>query len=483
MTAPSLLLSMRRLLAGLGVLSAAAIAACGGAIGSGGTGAAPPTVSGTVTGFGSVIIDGVRFDERTVTTVAEDSPGTEVLAETRMGHRVELEVDAGGQAQALRVEASVIGLVTSTSVTAPQAGSFVVLGQTITVNADAAAGPVTQFGNGYASAPDLRVGDVVEVHGAVKTSAGALVTQATRVEKRPALPAYLRVSGVVTGLDVGAPGRFTLGALTVDASAASIAPAGATLANGVPVLVFAPAASLGALPGGGPLLSAGTVRIKTLRSSGTSETYASGFVAQLDAASGRFQLNGLTVNYTPAMLLPVGTSLSNGQYVQARGNVSANGSLVAAQVKRRDGRSEPEAELKGTIVNFDSVANTLRIRDVFVALTGAELESCPNTGLRDGLFVELEGTLGPSGVTARKVGCKAEPDSAVIAREGVAGAVDLAAASFTLTPEGRPAVAVRWTAATFFRSVTPQTMGGLTVEVEGTLVNGILEATKIKVDD
>jgi hypothetical protein len=459
------------------------IAACGGAIGSGGTGAAPPAVSGTVTGFGSVIIDGLRFDERSVSTVTEDSPGTEVLAETRMGHRVEVEFDATGQAKALRVEASVVGQVSSTSVTGAQAGNFTVLGQTVTVNADSAAGPVTQFGGGYANALDLRVGDVVEVHGANKTSAGNLVMQATRVEKRPALPAYLRVSGVVSAFGSGAPGRFTLGSLTVDAAAATITPAGAVLANGVPVLVFAPAASLATLPGGGPLLSASEVRVKTLRKVGDIETYASGFVARLDAAAGRFELNGLTVKYSPAVLTPAGTLLANGQYVQARGSVAADGSLVATQVKLRDGKSEPEAELKGTIVGFDSVANTLRIRDVLVSLAGAELESCPATGLSDGLFVELEGRLGPTGVTAKKVECKNEPASAVIERKGVAGAVDQAAATFTLTANGKLPVAVRWTAATFFRSVTPQTLNGLTVEVEGTLIDGVLEATKVKVDD
>ena len=483
MITPSLFRSSRLLLAGIGLCAAAVIAACGGAIGSGGTGAAPPEVSGTVTGFGSVIIDGLRFDERTVTTVAEDSPGIEALAETRMGHRVEVSVDAQGQSKSLRVEASVIGQVTSVNVTGPQAGTLQVLGQTVAINADAQAGPVTQFGGGYANALDLRATDVVEVHGAARSSAGNQVLQATRIERRSALPTYLRVSGIVGDLGTGAPGRFTLGSLAVDAGAASIEPAGTSLANGVPVLVFAPAVGLGTLPGGGPLLSASVVRIKVFRGSNVNETYASGFVAKLDAAAGLFELNGLTVKFTPAVLSPAGTVLANGQYVQARGSVASDGSLLASQVKRRDGRGEPEAELKGTIVNFNGTANTFQIRDVLVTLAGAELESCPGTGLRDGLFVELEGTLGPNGVTARKIECKDEPANAVIEREGVASAVDLGASTFTLTADGKPPVAVRWTATTYFRSVTPQTLAGLTVKVEGTLVNGVLEATKVKVED
>ena len=483
MTSPSLLRPLQLALVSLSLISAALIAACGGAIGSGGTGAAPPAVSGgTVTGFGSVIIDGLRFDDRSVVTVAEPAPGSEVLAEARMGHRVEVEFDADGNTRALRVEASVVGQVTAVSVTGVQAGSFAALGQTITVNADAAAGPVTQFGAGYASALDIRVGDVVEVHGVSTTAGSAQVLQATRVEKRAASPAYLRVGGLVSGLGSGAPNRFALGSLTVDAAAASITPAGTALANGMPVLVFAPVAGLNTLPSGELLLSASALRIKTFRNPGR-ETYASGFVTQLDAASGQFELNGVIVKYSPAVLSPAGTVLANGQYVQARGSFAADGSMAATQVKRRDGKSEPEAELKGTIVKFDSVANTLQIRDVAVSLTGTKLEGCPLSGLRDGLFVELEGTLGPTGVTAKKIECKDEPASAVIERKGVANAVDLAGTTFTLTASGKPPVTVHWTAATFFRSVTPEALNGKTVEVEGTLVNGTIEATKVKVDD
>ena len=128
MTSPSLLRPLQLALVSLSLISAALIAACGGAIGSGGTGAAPPAVSGgTVTGFGSVIIDGLRFDDRSVVTVAEPAPGSEVLAEARMGHRVEVEFDADGNTRALRVEASVVGQVTAVSVTGVQAGVLIMI--------------------------------------------------------------------------------------------------------------------------------------------------------------------------------------------------------------------------------------------------------------------------------------------------------------------------------------------------------------------
>lgn len=481
---PALLHRCPRLaLGGLALVIATVIAACGGAIGSGGTGAAPPAVSGgTVTGFGSVIIDGLRFDDRTIATVTEASPGVEVLAEARMGQRVEAELDSDGKPKTLRVAASVTGSVTDINVTSAQVGRFVVLGQTIIVNGDSGAGPVTQFGGGYGNALDIRIGDAVEVHGATKEVGSSTALQTTRVEKLSVAPAYLLVSGVVSGLGVGGAGKFSLESLTIDLGAAMVTPAGATVADGMSVVVFAPPSNLTMSPAGVLVLTASALRIKTY-SNASIETYASGFISQLDTVLGQFKLDGLLVKYTPSGVSPAGTALVNGQYVQARGSFGTDGALIAAQVKLRDGKNEPEAELKGTIVGFDVTSGTFRIRDVNVTLGTGKLEGCPITGLRDGLFVELEGSLGPTGVVAKKVECKSEPDSAVIERKGVASAVDPASSSFILTPSGKPPVKVYWSATTFFRAVTVQSLSGTTVEVEGTLVNGDIQATKIKFDD
>jgi hypothetical protein len=351
------------------------------------------------------------------------------------------------------------------------------------VNADASMGPVTQFGGGYSSMLDIQAGHSVDVHGALKPLGGGQVIQATRVEKRATLPAYLRVSGIVSALGEGGTGQFTLGSLTVDHAAAVILPKGASLVNGASVVVLAPPTNLSMTAGSNPVLKASTVRVKSFRNA-SAETFTSGFVALLDSASGQFSLNGQLVKFRPVDVQPAGTMLSNGQYVVARGSVDANGMLIATLVKLRDGKSEPEAELKGSIGNFNSTNNTFLIRDVLVTLVATtKLEHCPASGLRDGLFVEMQGSLDLTGVTAKKVACKDEPSGAVIERKGVASGVDLVGSTFTLIASGRAPVKVVWTTLTFFRSVTPQTLSGKTVEAEGTLVDGDLIATKIKIED
>lgn len=458
-------------------IGACIIASCGGGggVGSGGTGNGGPRAaisSGTITGFGSVVVDGTRFDDKSAATVTETEPGKDVLAEARLGNRVEVSSQTIGAATSFRIEPAIVG-----SVSALTANGFESLGQTVLVNTDATLGPVTQLG-GYASAADVKVGDTVEVHGVYKTTGTMQAVQATRIDKRTDSPAFLRVSGLVQALAGGGNQQFRIGALTIDYSAASIMPASAMLADGDAVTVFAPMDHFVLQVGGSSRLTATTVRVKALRSDGL-DIVASGLVSQLDAA-GRFKLDGLTVNYAQATVSPAGASLSNGKYVQARGMIVADGSMTASLVTLRDGKSQPEAELRGTITGFDGAAGTFSVRDVLVTLANPTLEGCPVSGLQDGLFVEIEGAMNATGVIAKQVHCTSEASGSTIERQGTASAVDTVASSFTLLRIGGTAVPASWSSLTYFGGITPQTLDGARVEVEGVLVGGVLQASKIK---
>ena len=123
------------------------LGACGGSgVGTNGTGS--PLLTGmnvgTVSGLGSVIVDGVRLDDSQARI--DTSPlGTDTeLTETRLGQRVSLECDTGSDgAQVLRrveVLPTVLGAVTARTAT-----SLVVLGQMVVVNAYPDKGPLTVF--------------------------------------------------------------------------------------------------------------------------------------------------------------------------------------------------------------------------------------------------------------------------------------------------------------------------------------------------
>ncbi len=448
------------------------LAGCGGGVGSGGTGMVTGLTQGTVSGFGSVVVDGDRFDDSDVATYTETAPDMSVQTVSRLGERVEVESELG-KARRVRVDAALLGTVETL-----RAEGFTVLGQSVRVNADATRGPVTQFAGGYLGAASVQPGDVVEVHAFVRRTASGFELQATRIERRDAAPAFLKVSGLASGVDAAG---FRLGGLRVLTGGAAWLPAGVALADGQAVSVLAPAASLVATAGASPVLHAAQVRVRTLGATGD-QVALSGVIGLLDAGAARFDLGGTTVTFASATLKPSDADLADGMYVLVRGTVQADGSLQAASVRVRDGRSEAEAELKGTVIGLDPATLRFQVRGVSVDAAAAKIEGCPGGTLAEGLFVELEGRLGPTGVIAKSVHCEDEPDDAVVEREGTAGSVDAAARRFVLTLSAGGTLPVVWSDITYFEDVSAATLAGQRVEVEGKLVDGVMQARKIKVE-
>lgn len=468
-----------RLFAALGCI---VLAACGGGTGgSSGAGVAPPAVAvGTVNGFGSVIVDGIRIDDRNIAAVAETAPGTDTASEVQLGDRVELTFASPGVAASLRVEATLAGAI-SKVVSFTQ---FEVLGQTVEVNATPGAGPVSQFAGGYLSGSDMRAADVVEVHGLIVRRGTGYVVQATRIEKKTGVPTYLKVTGLISSLGNGGAAVFKLGELGVDASAAAVLPAGRTLANGQVASILALPSTLATAGSGIQALRPSQVRLRSLSASSNDATI-SGATAALDATARNFQLAGLLVRYANATVTPSAMALADGKYVRVRGKLQADGSLLASAVTVRDGRNEPEAELKGSLASYDPTTQTFKIRDVKVDASYAAMLACFTTGLVNGIYVEVAGMLSPTGVIATTVQCGDEPRGASIAREGVSSAVNPETNTFVLTLPGTSAVTltVSWTAQTYFRDFAASELDGKTVGVEGHLVKGVLVASKIKLEE
>ncbi|MES2227690.1 MAG: DUF5666 domain-containing protein [Pseudomonadota bacterium] len=449
------------------------VASCGGGgvVGSGGTGRAAGVTVGTVNGFGSVIVDSAPYDVRNAPVVSENAPGLESPAEVKLGHRVAVGYDTAGVANVVRVDAALAGTVASVV----SASRFTLLGQTVRVNATATAGPITQFGGGYTQGADVHAGDLVEVHGVLVTQAGSTLIQATRIDKLAAAPPYLRVTGLVSSLSPGSPATFALGGLSVDASHSTVLPAGTALANGQAVTVLA-------LPGADASgVQAAQIRIRTL-SAGEIDDVVSGSISGLDTQARTFTLGSLRVSYSTATPSPATSALANAQYVQVRGRVGTDGVLAAASVTIRDASANTESELRGNITGNGPLTGRFTVRGTAVDASHASLRSCPAGGLSNGLFVEVHGTLGSTGVVAQTVQCEDEPPDATIEREGMAGAVDAAAMSFSLTPSQGAAITVKWTSATYFGGATPEALAGRIVHAEGTLAGAVLVASKIEIE-
>src|SRR5512140_629002 len=116
-----------------------ALAGCGGGmqagVGSGGSGAPLAVGVGTVTGFGSVIVNGTRYDESGAEVLVDerpDRPTPATVAAIRLGMHVELQHRNLVVSTAM-TSAELVGPVGSVTAT-----GFVALGQTVEVNADPA---------------------------------------------------------------------------------------------------------------------------------------------------------------------------------------------------------------------------------------------------------------------------------------------------------------------------------------------------------
>lgn len=319
------------------------LVACGGGSSSMSGTSTPASASGTVTGFGSVIVNGTEFATGSGTQVvdgdSDDAPSTS--ASVRVGMSVDLDSD-NGTATFLRFTSAVRGEIDAIDTTG---NTITVLGQTVNITSGTSyAGsktsggtttPVTQLSN-------LAVGDYVIVYGYLECASGGCSTGstdvvATLVVEPPAAGMY-RVQGYVQNFNASA-GSFTIGGLTVDFTTTgtmptNCIPAGCGFANGDFVSarsMTAPTGTAGSTSS--PLTLAATDIHKKSEApafvAGTTVTIE-GPVQQLSGTG--FIVRGVVVDASASSLATTVGALANNQVVEVTGTISSSGTLVATAI-------------------------------------------------------------------------------------------------------------------------------------------------------
>ena len=317
------------------------LSACGG---GGGGGSTPPTgagptaglASGTIEGFGSVIVNGVKFEvegaevefEHGAPVTISGANQTQFLHE---GMHVELEgsFDDNGQtgtATRIAINGELQGEIAAGSVaTSPTTGvvSFTLLGQRVLAFPGTTLVDDSLPLNGALS--NLAAGQFVEVHGLPD---GTGTIQATFIEFKAADQASfnllsgageLELTGAITALGTG---TLSIGSQLVDTAAAAV---DGSLSVGTLVEVK------GTLSG--TTLVATLVHVED--GFGPQDKIdLEGLVRNLTAS--QFSLNGQLVDYSSATFFGgVQADLANGLRVEAEGPI-ANGILVARKIKFKD---------------------------------------------------------------------------------------------------------------------------------------------------
>ncbi len=374
--------------AALGSVAVALVAGCGG-VDSGGTGAPSSAyASGPITGFGSVIVNGVHFDDRGA-TVSDTEGNPRSRDELHLGMTTEVRgsaigTDADGNAASVASSivfgSEILGPLSANDLAAR---TLTVLGQTV----DIATSTVFDTGltGGQAA---LVVGDVVEVYGHFDAATGRC--GATRVERKTAVVAY-RLRGVVSALDTTAK-AFSIGATRISYLGLSAANLPSTLANGAIVRVLI------ALMPSGPTWTAIRVADGVPTIENREEATVKGLVSAFTSTT-TFSVNGTAVDARSAVFPNGSAGLGLGTRVEVEG-ATVGGVLVAARVALvTDGEDADQSfETRGAITALDTVGMTFVVHDVTVSYAGTVDYRGGGPGdLAIGRSVEARGTLSADG--------------------------------------------------------------------------------------
>lgn len=348
----------------LSAVSALTLLSCGGGGGSsssmnaggiGGTGVS----SGPVTGFGSVIVNGVEYNTDAANFTVEGSiagKGSTGQSKLAAGMIVSVAHDSSipPLAKSVSFRDNAEGPIALLAVnTTTGAGTFTVLGLAVTVN------NLTVFANtsGLIGSTPLNDGDIVEVSGQL-TGTNELV--ATRVENKMSTTCTsgIEVKGTVRNVDAGS-GRLDITSSqdTLHINANGHMPS--TLQNGDYIEVKS-----NTCPASSTMVASAIIKDSSVHEgpdlskldAGANALEIKGIVTDAGGAASAcsFTVNGQPVLTTSSTQINGGsgancTTLINGTLVKVEGHLN-NGTLVASTVQNEDSESVAADHFVGTIV-------------------------------------------------------------------------------------------------------------------------------------
>jgi hypothetical protein len=373
-----------------GLLLALAVVACGGggsvaSVGSGGTGTVGASTFnvGTITGFGSVFVNGVRFEDSNASVRDEDGARSRSDLKLGMVVKVQGSVDASGTstASSFSFDSELLGPVSAVNLAGK---TFTIIGQKVLVDDSTLFD--ASLPQGFAS---VQANQVLEVHGFLNASTNEL--QASLVELKNN-PDRFKVSGNVSNLQ-SASKTFQIGLETISFAGLNATDIAPVLANGTLVKVrLAPSA-----PRANGAWTAALLRNNNSGNVGNSDkAEVEGLVTSVTSAT-LFSVSGVTVDASRASFSNGSAGLVVGARAQVKGALS-NGTLIASEVKLQQAQSGgKEIELNGAISSLSSSAKTFVLRGVTVSYAaGVRYDNGSEASLANGKAIEVKGQSTPN---------------------------------------------------------------------------------------
>ena len=387
------------------LLLASALSACGGGGGGGDTTVTPPTnppptggigrtgiAAGPISTFGSIVVNGVRYETSSATFTINDGAGTE--DDLRVGDVVVVkgtidENGTTGTADEVTFEDAVTGPVDSIDLIG---SSLVVMGQNVRVSLD------TSFDDSFspASLDGVSVGQIVEVSGQFDANGDIA---ATRIEPKPAGTQF-EVHGIVAMHDA-ANQEFTLGSLVVDYSMATLDNfPGGQIADGDLV------EAKGVAVGGAGELQATSVELENAFPDVAEDDFAEieGFITRFVDATD-FDVAGFPVTTNAQTVYEGGTEADLGLNIkiEVEGTIDAAGIVVAEKVDIRRAKAVRATAL---IDSVDAANNSVVLLGItvntddltrFEDKSSADVDPLTINDINAGDYVEVRGDEFPAG--------------------------------------------------------------------------------------
>ena len=377
------------------MLTAAALAVgCGGGGGvdTGGTGSTGSTTafsSGRISGFGSIIVNGIRFDDSTA-RVLDDEGVEHVRGELKLGMVTDVIAGAvtfdastglsNSKATEIRYGSEIKGPVQALNAAA---GTFTVIGQNVKVDV------ATVFEDLPTGLASVQVGNLLEVYGFLDLSTGSYT--ATRIERKASLLSY-KVVGNISALDTAAK-TFTIGGATISYTSV-VANALPVLSNGLEVR-----ATLQTIPKGNVWIASALAGNAPLVAEGA-QTELEGYITDFVSTS-NFKVAGVLVSASGSGLVfknGNAAQLANGVAIEVEG-VTRAGVLAASQIDvKTNGGGGQEFQLFGAIESVNAAAQSFVLRGVTVRYSAStRIDNGSAANLVVGASVEVRGVLSGSG--------------------------------------------------------------------------------------
>jgi hypothetical protein len=339
-------------------------AACGGGgsnLAGGGIGGTGITAFGTITGFGSVFVNGIEF-ETSGSLFDVDDDDTAIEGDLGIGMVVTVtgilnDDGVTGTADSIEYDDEIEGPITSTVDEDPglETKTFTVFDTTVVVSRSS-----TVFANaGYAT---LAQDDVVEISGFVD-EAGTLV--ATRLEGKGMLVfdvTEVEIKGTVSGCTGNCAGVFNIGSIAVSYDPAGVA---TDLTEMMPSGVVSDGQFVevkGVLTGA-TTISASRIELEDegIGDTGDNKVSIEGLVTEFSGVSS-FKVAGQLVDATGAVFTPASleTSLADGMEIEVEGPI-VGGVLQAVKAEARGGEIRIDARVQSTMVAADGINGSITL--------------------------------------------------------------------------------------------------------------------------